>query len=67
MLTFCAILKLISSNKLIYMGEKLSVTASIGLTKLLQGDTPDKLLTRADKALYISKHNGKNQVSKVFE
>lgn len=61
------ILKLISSNKLIYMGEKLSVTASIGLTKLLKGDTPDKLLTRADKALYISKHNGKNQVSKVFE
>ncbi|MCW8953321.1 MAG: GGDEF domain-containing protein [Sulfurimonas sp.] len=61
------ILKLISSNKLIYMGEKLSVTASIGLTKLLHGDTPDKLLTRADRALYISKHNGKNQVSKVFE
>ena len=61
------ILKLISSNKLIYMGEKLSVTVSIGLTKLIQGDTPDELLTRADKALYISKHNGKNQVSKVFE
>jgi len=61
------ILQLISSNKLIYMGQKISVTASIGLTKLFKNDVPDALLSRADKALYISKHNGKNQVSKVMK
>ena len=61
------VLKLISSNNLIYMGEKISVTASIGITKFLKNDTPDTLITRADKALYISKHSGKNRISKVCE
>lgn len=60
------LLKLISSNKLIYLGEKISITASIGATKLLKDDTQDTLLARADKALYISKNSGKNQVSKVM-
>lgn len=60
------LLRLISSNKLIYMGEKIYVTASIGVTKLVQNDTPDSLLSRADKALYISKNSGKNMVSKVI-
>lgn len=60
------LLKLISSNNLIYLGEKISITASIGATKLLKDDTQDSILTRADKALYMSKNNGKNQVSKVM-
>ncbi|MCK9454200.1 MAG: GGDEF domain-containing protein [Sulfurimonas sp.] len=61
------LLKLISSNNLIYMGQKISITASIGLTKYLKDDTPDSLMARADKALYTSKNNGKNMVSKVYE
>lgn len=61
------LLKLISSNNLIYMGEKISVTASIGITNFIKGDTPDTLISRADKALYISKHSGKNKISKVYE
>ncbi len=61
------LLKLISSNNLIYMGQKISITASIGMTKFLENDTPDSLIGRADKALYISKNNGKNMVSKVCE
>jgi diguanylate cyclase (GGDEF)-like protein len=58
------LLHLISSNNLIYMGERISVTASIGVTKLKESDTPDSLLSRADKALYNSKKSGKNMVSK---
>lgn len=61
------LLTLVSSNRLIYMGERISVTASIGVTKFHAGDTPDSLLSRADKALYMSKRNGKNMVSKVCE
>lgn len=61
------ILKIISSNKLVYMGENILVTASIGMTRLVQNDTPDTLIARADKALYYSKHNGKNMVSKVMK
>ncbi|MCF6310160.1 MAG: GGDEF domain-containing protein [Sulfurimonas sp.] len=61
------LLTLISSNRLLYMGQKISVTASIGFTRLVKDDIPDSLLSRADKAMYFSKHNGKNQVSKVFE
>ncbi len=61
------ILKLISSNRLVYMGENILVTASIGMTKLIENDTPDTLISRADKALYNSKHNGKNMVSKVMK
>lgn len=56
------ILKLISTNKLIYKGTTLQVTVSIGSTKYHMGDTPIDLLDRADMALYRSKNNGKNQM-----
>ncbi|MDF1874818.1 GGDEF domain-containing protein [Sulfurimonas sp. SAG-AH-194-I05] len=56
------ILKLISQNKLIYKGESLNVTVSIGTTVLTGGDSPDTLIARADKALYQAKADGKNRV-----
>ena len=57
------VLKLVSSNKLIYKGTTLKVTASIGSTKYHDGDTIEDLLERADLALYKSKNNGKNQIN----
>lgn len=57
------ILKLISENNLIYMGDNINITASIGVTKFKLGDTSDSFIARADKALYKSKHNGKNQLT----
>lgn len=57
------ILTLIRNNQLIYKGKSISVTLSIGGTKYQQGDTPDELIARADKALYKSKHAGKNQMN----
>jgi diguanylate cyclase (GGDEF)-like protein len=60
------ILKLINSNKLIYKGESLKVTMSIGITKFYVKDTPDSIISRADKALYKSKKSGKNQMNVEF-
>ncbi len=38
------------------------ITASFGVTALQPGDTPEKMLERADKALYQAKHRGRNTV-----
>ncbi len=56
------LLTLIRTNKLIYKSKTLQATVSIGATKFMQGDTPDSLLARADKALYIAKEKGKDQL-----
>lgn len=56
------LMDLIRSNKLIYKGESLRVTMSVGLTKYSAGDTPDSIIARADKALYRAKNSGKNQM-----
>lgn len=42
---------------------KINVTVSIGATLLLQDDTADTALKRADKLLYQSKQAGKNRAS----
>ena len=43
--------------------EKLSVTASLGVSALCQNpDSPQGLLDQADKCLYVAKRNGRNQV-----
>ena len=57
------ILNLIRSNRLIYKGKSLSVTVSIGATSYQKGDTPTTLIERADRALYVSKNSGKNQMN----
>ena len=56
------LISLIRNNKLVYKGVGMSVTMSIGATKFIKGDTPDTLISRADKALYKAKENGKDQV-----
>lgn len=56
------LISLIRNNKLIYKGIGLSVTMSIGATKFVKGDTPDSLISRADKALYRAKEAGKDQM-----
>ncbi len=57
------ILNLVRSNRLIYKGKSLSVTISIGATSYHEGDTPTTLIERADRALYVSKNSGKNQMN----
>jgi len=57
------ILNLVRSNQLIYQGQSLNVTMSIGATKYHKGDSPEDIITRADKALYKSKQAGKDQMN----
>ncbi len=40
-----------------------AISASFGISQMLQGDTPEQLIERADKALYQSKEEGRNRVS----
>ena len=56
------LLEIIRSNKLIYMGKSIQVTASIGTTQYRQTDKPDTIIARADKALYHAKSTGKNKM-----
>ena len=39
----------------------LRFTASMGIAQLLEGESVDQLMKRADQALYDSKHNGRNR------
>jgi two-component system cell cycle response regulator len=43
-------------------GERLPVTASIGIATSENGDSVETLLKRADDALYIAKNGGRNRV-----
>lgn len=40
-----------------------SITISLGVARHLPGETSDQLLTRADRALYASKDNGRNRTT----
>jgi diguanylate cyclase len=44
-------------------GEQISLSLSVGVASPQEGDTEESLLTRADEALYHSKHAGRNHVS----
>jgi len=41
------------------------ITLSIGVTTLLPTDTADSVVKRADRALYVSKSNGKNKITEA--
>jgi diguanylate cyclase (GGDEF)-like protein len=49
------------ATHIIYHGEVISVTISLGLAIARPGDTLSALLSRADKALYGAKDHGRNQ------
>lgn len=38
------------------------ITASVGFTQIVQGDSPNAACERADQAVYHAKHHGRNQV-----
>jgi len=56
------ILELTRSNKLLYKDKQIQITISLGLTAFRENDTPESIITRADKALYDAKNAGKDQM-----
>ena len=55
--------KNIEINKVDLTGDVVSVTVSIGVAEWAGEDNEDKLVVRADEALYRSKENGRNRVT----
>lgn len=45
--------------------QKLKQTISIGVSEYKQGEPIDAFIARADKAMYMAKRNGKNQVVRI--
>ncbi len=55
---------LIQKHEFMYDGKRLPVTASVGIADYRQGvNTGTDLFKRADKAVYMSKEGGRNQVN----
>jgi diguanylate cyclase len=44
-----------------YNDEKITVTASVGVSEFVDADTAEIVMKRADQALYKSKNDGRNR------
>ncbi|MCF6201478.1 MAG: diguanylate cyclase [Hydrogenimonas sp.] len=56
------IMKTVRSNKLIYKGNIIRITLSMGLTSHQKGDTLESMIERADAAVYQAKREGKDRL-----
>lgn len=54
---------LVESSRFMTGEQTIQVTVSMGATVARQGDTPEALIKRADRLLYLSKENGRNCLS----
>ena len=51
----------LNSSPMVYEDRHLTVTASLGIATLSQGDTAESLIETADRALYSAKAEGRNR------
>jgi diguanylate cyclase (GGDEF)-like protein len=56
------LLSLCRQNKPLFQNEQITVTLSLGLTRMHKNDSMDTLIHRADTALYRAKSNGKDRM-----
>lgn len=60
------LLNLCRNNKPLFQNQQIAVTLSVGLTKIIDGDTIDAIINRSDVALYRAKNNGKDRLEMEF-
>lgn len=60
------LLTLCRNNKPLFQNQQITVTLSIGMTKLQPNDTIDTVIERSDAALYKAKNNGKDRLETEF-
>ncbi|MGA9047126.1 GGDEF domain-containing protein [Sulfuricurvum sp.] len=60
------LLSLCRNNKPLFQNQQIAVTLSIGLTKMVEGDSMDTIIERSDTALYQAKKNGKDRLEMEF-
>jgi diguanylate cyclase (GGDEF)-like protein len=53
----------IENHTIAYGMETIKITASLGVSTLQDGDTLESFVKHADDAMYMAKHNGRNQVA----
>jgi diguanylate cyclase (GGDEF)-like protein len=53
----------IENHTIAYGMETIKITASLGVSTLHDGDTLESFVKHADDAMYMAKHNGRNQVA----
>jgi diguanylate cyclase (GGDEF)-like protein len=53
-------------NLLPIPGSTANITISIGVTEYFKNEDLSEFVQRADRAMYLSKRNGRNQVSSIF-
>ncbi len=56
------LLMLCRNNKPLFQNQQITVTLSIGMTKIKEKDTIDTIIERSDTALYRAKNNGKDRL-----
>lgn len=55
------LLSLCRNNKPLFQNQQIAITLSIGLTKILDNDSVDRIIERSDTALYRAKNSGKDR------
>lgn len=60
------LLSLCRNNKPLFQNQQIAVTLSIGMTKMVEGDSMDAIIERSDTALYQAKKNGKDRLEMEF-
>jgi diguanylate cyclase (GGDEF)-like protein len=60
------LLTLCRNNKPLFQNQQITVTLSIGMTKIKEKDTIDTIIERSDTALYRAKNNGKDRLEMEF-